>query len=248
MDFQVHNPSAGVWLLDETGAVTLSLIAGNERAILLDTGFDEGELPGLVKELTDLPITLIHSHSHVDHTTGDCFWSEAWIHPADLDELRGQPWGSSMTLHPLRDGMEFDLGGRVLEVIHLPGHTPGSIALLDRASRILFSGDAIMAGTVPINKYPASVSDFAVSMDRICARRGEFDIIYPAHRTWPLTHTDLNDLRCCAHKALAGTEETDIFFSSIITPERVELDLQRRGYQQGQCSVTLEILNFPPKV
>lgn len=245
MDFQVHNPSAGVWLLDETGAVTLSLIAGNERAILLDTGFDEGELPGLVKTLTDLPITLIHSHYHVDHTTGDRFWSEAWIHPADLEELRSQPWGSALSLKTLENGMEFDLGGRILEVIHLPGHTPGSIALLDRASRILFSGDTIMAGTVPINKYPASVSDFSASLDRIYERRSEFDIIYPAHRTWPLTHTDLADLRSCAHKALSRTEEMDAFFSSIITPERIELDLRRRGYQQGQCSVTLEILNFP---
>lgn len=247
MDFQVYNPSEGVWLLDETGAVTLTLIAGKDRAVLLDTGFDQGELPDLVRELTPLPVMLVHTHSHVDHTTGDRFWSEAWIHPADLDELRRQPWGADMTLHTLEDGETIDLGGRVLEVIHLPGHTPGSIVLLDRNSRALFAGDAIMAGTVPINKYPASAADFAASMDRIYDRRGEFDVIYPAHRAWPLTHRDLADLRDCAHKALEGTEEMTEFSLSIITPDRTELDLRRRGYEQGRTSVTMEILNFPGK-
>lgn len=218
------------------------LISGKERAVLLDTGFDEGELPEIVTSLTDLPIMLIHSHAHIDHTTGDKFWREAWIHPADAEELRQQPWGDDLLLHELEDSTEIDLGERILEVIHVPGHTPGSIALLDRSNRLLFSGDTIMSGTVPINKYPQSVSDFSNSMDKIYLRRNEFDLIYPSHRDWPLTHMDLENLRACAHKAYDADEKMDIFFSSIITSERVEVNLKRKGYKKGRCSVTLEIL------
>ena len=52
------------------------------------------------------------------------------------------------TLLPIREGDVLDLGGRRLEIIHLPGHTPGSIALLDTANRVLISGDPIQDGRI----------------------------------------------------------------------------------------------------
>ena len=49
---------------------------------------------------------------------------------------------------PMEDGMEFDLGGRVLKVIHSPGHTPGEVSILDETSRTLFSGDTANVGII----------------------------------------------------------------------------------------------------
>jgi len=100
MDFQISSPVPNVWRLSESGAVTLYLVAGRERAALIDTGFDKGELPDIVRSLTPLPVMLIHSHADLDHIVGDAFWDEAWIHPADMAALRAQPYGERMTLHP----------------------------------------------------------------------------------------------------------------------------------------------------
>ena len=58
---------------------------------------------------------------------------------------------------PVRDGNSIDLGGRRLEVIEIPGHTPGSIAILDVERRILFSGDTVQDGSIflrPHAQYP----------------------------------------------------------------------------------------------
>jgi len=49
---------------------------------------------------------------------------------------------------PMEDGMEFDLGGRLLKVIHSPGHTPGEVSILDETSRTLFSGDTANVGII----------------------------------------------------------------------------------------------------
>lgn len=49
---------------------------------------------------------------------------------------------------PLADGDEIDLGGRVLKIIHTPGHTPGEISILDSASRTLFTGDTANVGII----------------------------------------------------------------------------------------------------
>lgn len=72
--------------------------------------------------------------------------------PADwqVDEAFLNGWG---TRHPaqimaVREGSTFELGGRTLEVIELPGHTPGGICLLDRTNRLLFSGDGLHPGHI----------------------------------------------------------------------------------------------------
>ena len=70
------------------------------------------------------------------------------------------------------DGDIIDLGGRRLEVIHIPGHSPGSIALLDRDNRVLFTGDHFFPGPlychaddVEIEKYVASNRKLADMVD-----------------------------------------------------------------------------------
>jgi len=67
------------------------------------------------------------------------------------------------------DGDVIDLGDRAFEVVHLPGHTPGSAALFDRSSGVLFSGDVVYDGTL-LDELPESdVDDYVVSMRRLLA-------------------------------------------------------------------------------
>ena len=75
----------------------------------------------------------------------------------------------------------------LLEVIHLPGHTPGSIALLDKNRRILFSGDPIQDGEIFMFGIHRDMDAYLESLKRLQNRISDFDSIYPSHGTMPVT-------------------------------------------------------------
>lgn len=178
------------------------LVAGTERAVLIDTGTGIGRLDEVVAQLTDLPVEVINTHEHYDHVGGNYRFANtaAFDDPAALKRLadgrtaesmaryktdeyviRPYPDGfdvaawhipSTVPTRLLHDGDFIDLGGRVLEVIHIPGHSPGSIALLDRDNRVLFTGDHFFPGPlychaddVEIEKYVASNQKLADMVD-----------------------------------------------------------------------------------
>lgn len=85
---------------------------------------------------------------------------------------------------PIEDGDTWDLGGRILEAIHTPGHSAGSVCFLDRKNRILFSGNTVNKGIIIINKPEGTEKDLAVyrdSISKIWARRDEFDYLAIGH-------------------------------------------------------------------
>ena len=142
-----------VWLIDDAGESTCYLITGGEKALLVDTANGYEDLAEIVRSLTDLPVTVVNTHGHGDHIFGNAFFDEAWMHPADFalhDMFAGyakehlEKYGLRLCpLKPLAIGQVFDLGGVQLEVVDLKGHTEGSIGLLDRAGRILYTGDGL---------------------------------------------------------------------------------------------------------
>ncbi len=82
----------------------------------------------------------------------------------------------------IAEGDQFDLGERSLEVIALPGHSPGSICLLDRSTRSLFTGDSLHAGTIWLHLDESlPLREFQSSLRRLQAMSGEFDSLWPAH-------------------------------------------------------------------
>lgn len=144
------------------------LVPGADCALLIDTGFGIGDLKGLVETLTDLPIIVVNTHNHGDHTLGNPQFDKVSIHKLDApalyeqmkapirelppDEIRQYNYTLEDLIQPAKyevetfeDGFVFDLGGGYeIEVFHLPGHAAGGIALLDRKRRFLYSGDAIV--------------------------------------------------------------------------------------------------------
>lgn len=93
-----------------------------------------------------------------------------------------------MQLTPIEDGDIISLGKRELEVIHLPGHTKGSIGLLEKKTGMLFIGDSICSARVMLS-FPnsASLSQFILSMEKLKKRQGEIKIIYGGHPNIPIT-------------------------------------------------------------
>lgn len=114
-----------------------------------------------------------------------------------FDEPRRTQFPPVAVLHP-HD--QIDLGNRVLEVLPIPGHTKGSIMLLEPGRGILYSGDSCCSthGVLLHFEPECAVEDFRRGLEAIAARRGEFTRIYPGHHRYPLPVSYLEDfIACC---------------------------------------------------
>lgn len=136
-----------IWLLDDKGESTGFVVIGKEKAAVIDTMNGGEDVYALVRTITDLPLILINTHGHPDHIGGNHFFEEAYIHEKDVPMIdfftRPEVKDRLPKIHLVKEGDSFDLGGLTLEVFELSGHTLGSILLLLREDRILFTGDAI---------------------------------------------------------------------------------------------------------
>lgn len=70
-------------------------------------------------------------------------------------------------VQPLQAGARLDTGDRSFEVLHLPGHSPGTIALWDERNGVLFSGDAIYDGELLADNHHSDIDDYIDSMRRL---------------------------------------------------------------------------------
>ncbi len=182
-----------IWALDDNGDSTGYLITGKEKALLIDTMCGYENVKAVVESITKLPLTVVNTHGHPDHTYGNIYFEEVYIHPEDqqvAEEYFKDPRFveaiKSMGVKParflfIREGEQFDLGGIMLEVMELPGHTPGGIVLLDRNDRILFTGDSIIEQTWMQLEESVPMEKFLESLDKIQNIRGEFDYLLTGH-------------------------------------------------------------------
>lgn len=136
-----------VWLLDDNGESTGYLVVGTKRAMVIDTMNGSEDVKALVRTITDLPLLLVNTHCHPDHIGGNHFFDEVYINERDLPLIdiftRPEVKDRIPVIKYTKEGDCFDLGNLTIEVYELPGHTLGSILLLLKEDRILFTGDAI---------------------------------------------------------------------------------------------------------
>lgn len=185
------------------------LITGKKAALLLDAGAENIDLPALVSKLTDLPVTLCMTHSDGDHTAALGRFERACAHVDEIPLLESRQPDIDTLFIPVEEGHEFDLGGIVLTVIHNPGHTPGSISLLDETNKALFSGDTVSYGPVFMFGANRNMDDFEASLGKlkaVCIENG-VDTIYPCHNTCPITPESIDELLACVKGYKDGTLE-----------------------------------------
>ena len=205
MDVEIIRINGNSWRIEDSG-VRFFLLTGTERALLVDSGRNIENARDIAESLTALPITLLNTHADGDHVAGNGKFDAFYMHPDEEPNYRrGDRRG---TILPVREGDVLDLGGRRLEVIHLPGHTPGSIALLDRENRVLISGDPIQDGRIFMFGRFRNMPDYIRSLDHLRAWQGQFDEIWPSHASFPVYPDLIGKLRDGAQAVLDGKADS----------------------------------------
>ena len=173
----------------DEGGVRFFLLLGTEKALLIDSGMMTHNADELAREKTSLPLELLLTHADRDHIGSNAAFSCFYMHPSEASNYYNGNHGAGRFI-PVWEGDVLDLGGRPLEIIHLPGHTPGSIAVLDRKNRRLFSGDPIQDGRIFMFGEQREMHAYRESLLRLEARKDDFDEIFPSHGTCPV-HPEL---------------------------------------------------------
>ncbi len=215
--YTVYKEADNVWRIVERNTVNIYLVEGKDSALVIDAGYGSGDLKTYLQTLTKLPLLVVNTHGHGDHIGSDYQFSKIYIHPKDYELYHASVNNktSSPTLIPVKEGYVFDLGGTKLEVMEVPGHTSGSICLLDKKDKMLFAGDHINAvvwlfldSCLPLEIYLSNLVKVENHLD-------EFDTIMPGHNE-PLDKTYLRELITCVKSILDGTCQSEPYdYSSI---------------------------------
>ena len=172
-------------------------VRGKEFDLIIDTGMGLSSLKKFIIDEIDKPIISVITHSHFDHCGSlhefenrlghkseakiiqnmrneDIVFSGAWKEIQIIDKVKFPNYeGNTFHVTPttltgfLDEGDVIDLGNRTFKILHLPGHSPGSIGLLDTKSKELFSGDALYDGELLDEFYHSDKTLFKKTLNRL---------------------------------------------------------------------------------
>src|SRR5256714_10669353 len=185
------------------------LIVGNKQALLFDTGMGIGNIRKVITQLTARPVVVLNSHTHNDHVGGN--WQFGFVYgmdtaftrtnakgsredaqseiapgmicgdlPKNLDarSYATKPWRISLAVH---DGFKINLGGRTLEIVSTPGHTPDAVCLLDRANGLLFTGDTYYPAPIWLFRPETDLDAYVASVQHIAELTPQLKLVLGAH-------------------------------------------------------------------
>ncbi len=184
------------------------LLCGSERSLLIDTGLGICNIHEEVRKLTDKPVTAVATHIHWDHIGGHKYFPDFYAHGEELHWLSGEfplsretiramvldrcdpPEGYDVNTYELfqgtptrvlEDGDTIHLGGRVVQALHTPGHSPGHLCFWEAARGYLFVGDLVYKDTL-FAYYPSTDPQaYLHSLEKIAAL--PVQKVFPGHHT-----------------------------------------------------------------
>jgi glyoxylase-like metal-dependent hydrolase (beta-lactamase superfamily II) len=179
------------------------LVAGTERSLLFDTGSYYGDISGVVGRRAKGPLTALPSHMHYDHLGNVTRFDRIAL--PDLAVLRACADGGRVTpsatlflgrsenrIPPSFDVAEWlepdgwiDLGGRQLQMLHTPGHSPDSVSLWEPERDRLLAADYLYRGELYAQVPGASLADYLATARRLAGIIGPGTAIYGAHADAP---------------------------------------------------------------
>ena len=202
MEYKIIRMNENTWRIED-GGVRFFLLTGTEKALLVDSGMNVHNARDIATGLTDLPLSLLNTHADRDHIGSNEQFEMFYMHPDEEPYYRHS--GKQGVILPVVDGDVLDLGGRPLQIIHLPGHTPGSIAVLDVQNRALISGDPIQVnGNVFMFGNHRDLEAYVCSLERLETFRNQFDEIWPSHADIPIGTDTIQKMCEGARDVLTG--------------------------------------------
>ena len=177
--FRVHEYNPDFFILRQSGCTNfekpfLYLLFGERTAMLVDTGAQSADVAAAVDQAIErwsvrhqgrsVSLVVVHSHGHGDHVAGDAQFkgrANTTLVAASAEALTDffglKAWPETSAT--------YTLSGRLIDVIPIPGHEPASIALYDRRTGLLLTGDTVYPGRLYVRDGPA----FAASIRRLVA-------------------------------------------------------------------------------
>jgi glyoxylase-like metal-dependent hydrolase (beta-lactamase superfamily II) len=231
------------------------LVEGERDVALIDTGLGIGDFPALVAELTDKQPIVLQTHGHWDHIGHSYAYERVLIHPSEVYTLqrgfpnemfRGVLRGPSHNGTPyppgfdpdtaaippcwpsgtLDQGDRVDLGGRVLEVFHTPGHSPGGLTFLDREARALFTGDVVQLASLWVFLPRSDASFWRDSLRTLANLADQVDAVYPSHNGVPVPPEAMVEIAAAYEEIWHGHRRPDRKeYWDIGFPEKVPVDV-----------------------
>ncbi|RWA70106.1 MBL fold metallo-hydrolase [Mesorhizobium sp.] len=182
-------------------------VRGRDRDLLFDTGLGHFSLRRHVPLVTERKLTCVASHTHFDHIGCHHEFPDRCVHSAEADILADprnewtvadryaneemfdrlpEGWDTARYRilpapagHLLEHGDVVDLGDRAFEVIHTPGHSPGGIALFEKKTGILLSGDIVYDGPLIDDVYHSDIEDYVETL--LAMRDIDVSVVHGGH-------------------------------------------------------------------
>jgi len=186
--FRAHEYNKSFYIIRQSGCSNfekpfLYLLFGSAQAMLVDTGARGADVSGIVQDLRQqhstaqggavLPLVVVHSHGHGDHTAGDA--ALARLPNTRVIEAKPDRVASFFGIQDWpRAQAQYDLGNRILDIVPIPGHEPASIAIYDRRTAILLTGDTLYPGRL----YVRDPDAFRDSIDRLAEFAATRDVAH----------------------------------------------------------------------
>lgn len=184
------------------------LLNGTGRSLLIDTGLGICNISQVIEKLTSHPVTAAATHIHWDHIGGHRYYPDFYAHEAEINWLKGGfpqpleavkkcvadrcelPDGYDINTYELfqgtpakvlHGGERIQLGGRSVEVLHTPGHSPGHMCFWEKERGYLYTGDLVYKGTLAAWFPSTDPQAYLSSLEKIA--KLPVKKVFPAHHS-----------------------------------------------------------------
>lgn len=263
--FTVTKINENIYQFNDKMSVLSILVIGEEKALLFDTTYGIGDLKQAVLEITNKPLIVVNSHGHMDHALGNYQFDEVYLDLDDMELIKSHTGYSyrkkyldvakernivpdnfneeeylkqgTGNIIPLKEHHVFDLGNLNLEVIKIPGHTKGSIALYVKEQKIMLVSDGACPYVWMFLNESATLTDYLNSLNKLLEY--DFETFLLGHGAGLMERPFMYRLKAITEEVLTGKVEDkyEVYNAPGFEVEGTVSYCEGRPYEPGKCGI-----------